>query len=311
MNNETGGGGWLCLWRELLNKPIWVCGTLEQRVILITLLCMANHRPQKWEFGGEVYEVQAGQFITSIKSIVENCKCKDITSQKVRTALERFEKLGFLTSKSTNKNRLITIVNWRLYQDKIFADNNQNNKQITSRQQTDNKQITTNNNNNNINNDNNINNLSICDITPTPTPIPTQTPHRQKTDKTDTIDTLFVKQLKDNVRYDDMCITHKKADVDNIIDLAFDLISVSDDAVHIGGKVYPKEYVKEKLLSLDSQKVDFLIDKSKSLGEQTVIRNPKRYMQSVIFSTAINYNTEWSEYFNRTYYQGFGMSQNK
>ena len=116
---------------------------------------MANHKPKKWEFGGELYEVQAGQFITSLKSIVENCKCKDITSQKVRTALERFEKLGFLTSKSTNRNRLITIVNWQFYQDKAFSDNKQNNKLITSQQQADNKPITT---NNNINNDNNVNN---------------------------------------------------------------------------------------------------------------------------------------------------------
>ncbi len=302
--NETDSG-WLCLWRKLLNKPIWVCGTPEQRVILITLLCMANHRPQKWEFGGEVYEVQAGQFITSIKSIVENCKCKDITSQKVRTALERFEKLGFLTSKSTNKNRLITIVNWRLYQDKTFTDNKQTNKQITSRQQTDNKQITTNNNNNNINKYNNDNNLSILSAPENTSP----TPLREN--RIDTIDTMFTNQLKFNIGYDDLIVTCEKSEVDNIINLAYDLISVSGETIRIGDKVYQKEYIKDILLSLDHSKIEFLLGKLKDFGMDGNIRNPKRYMQSCIVNTAMNYDTEWQEYFNRTYYQGFGMSQNK
>lgn len=136
--------GWIKLYRELIDKPIWINSTLEQRVILITLLCMANHKPKKWEWQGKPYEVQAGQFITSLPGIAEKCHCKSITVQKVRTCLLRFEKLGFLTSKSTNKNRLITIVNWELYQSIDSKNNKQTNKQLTSNQQADNKRITTN-----------------------------------------------------------------------------------------------------------------------------------------------------------------------
>ena len=146
--------GWICLWRDLIDKPIWTCSTNEQKVILITLLCMVNHEPNEWEWQGEKYMVQAGQMITSVKNIVKKCKSKEITTQKVRTALERFEKYEFLTIKSTKKNSLITIVNWRKYQDKKVDDNKGNNKQITNSQQTDNKQITTNNNDNKYNNDN-------------------------------------------------------------------------------------------------------------------------------------------------------------
>lgn len=108
--------GWVKLHRDIINKAIWVDGTLEQRVILITLLCVANHKPSKWEFDGKIYEVQPGQFITSIQSIVKKCDCEEITAKKVRTALKRFEKFGFLTIKTTNKNTLITIVNWDKYQ---------------------------------------------------------------------------------------------------------------------------------------------------------------------------------------------------
>jgi hypothetical protein len=103
---------------------------------------MANHSPKKWEFDGEVYEVQPGQFITSLPGIVEKCNSNEITAQKVRTALTRFEKFGFLTGKSTNKNRLITIVNWRLYQANDEEDNSQDNRHLTG----NNQRITTNKN---------------------------------------------------------------------------------------------------------------------------------------------------------------------
>lgn len=108
-------GGWIKLHRELLDKSIWQESTAEQKVILITLLNMANYVPNKWEFQGERYELQPGQFITSLPSIAEKSG-KGISIQNVRTALKRFEKLGFLTDKSTNKNRLITLVNWGFYQ---------------------------------------------------------------------------------------------------------------------------------------------------------------------------------------------------
>lgn len=137
--------GWIKLYRELLDKPIWIESTPEQKVILITLLSMANHAPKKWEWQGEPYEVEAGQFITSLESICRRAG-KGISVQNVRTALKRFEKLEFLTSKSTNKNRLITIVNWGLYQGIKEESNKQTNKQLTSNQQTVNKQLTTNKN---------------------------------------------------------------------------------------------------------------------------------------------------------------------
>lgn len=152
--------GWICLYRDLLEKTIWQNSTPEQKTILITLLLMANHKQKQWEWKGKKYIVKEGEFITSLEKIALMCG-KGITIQNVRTSLKRFEKLQFLTSKSTNKNRLIKIENWGLYQDKENQPNKVTNKQLTSNQQATNKQLTTNNNDNNDNNDNNIlNNLS-------------------------------------------------------------------------------------------------------------------------------------------------------
>lgn len=133
--------GWVKVHRELMDKPIWKTSTAEQKVVLITLLMMADHKENEWEFKGEKFKTKPGQFITSLKSIRENAG-EDISIQNIRTALTRFTKYEFLTSESTNKNRLVTIVNWDFYHQK---DKDLTSK-LTSSQQATNKQLTTNKN---------------------------------------------------------------------------------------------------------------------------------------------------------------------
>lgn len=137
--------GWIKIYRELLDKPIWQLSTMEQKVILITLLLMANHKAKKWEWNGQQFECAPGQFITSIAKIIEKAG-NDITSQNVRTALKRFEKLNFLTNESTKTGRLITIVNWENYQGYDDEGNKDANKDLTKTSQRPNKDLTTNKN---------------------------------------------------------------------------------------------------------------------------------------------------------------------
>lgn len=133
--------GWIKLHRELLEKPIWTASTPEQKTILITLLAMANHKEKEWEWKGQKYVAKPGQFVTSLPSIVEKSG-KGISLQNVRTALKRFEKLEFLTDESTKQNRLITLLNWGLYQqgESDLTDD------LTVSQQTTNSQLTANKN---------------------------------------------------------------------------------------------------------------------------------------------------------------------
>lgn len=126
--------GWIKLHRKLKDNPLYKDCNAKQRDILINLLLMVNYTSNKWIFKGEEFEVKPGQLVTSLESIANSC-AKDVTVQNVRTALLKFEKHGFLTNKSTNKNRLITIVNWELYQ-------SEEEKQQTN-QQAPNKQLTT------------------------------------------------------------------------------------------------------------------------------------------------------------------------
>ena len=158
--------GWIKLHRCLFNKAIWQNSTPEQKVILITLLGMANHKGKEWEWKGKQFKAEPGMLVTSLDSICTRCG-KGISVQNVRSALNKFEKYEFLTQEVTKTGRLITIVNWGIYQGvieegnkdtnkEVTNDQQSTNKEVTKSQQTGNKEVTTNKNDKNNNNDNNV-----------------------------------------------------------------------------------------------------------------------------------------------------------
>lgn len=151
--------GWLKLYRELIKKPIWKLSTPEQKSILVTLLCMVNHEEKEWEWQGKKYVCQPGQVITSLDKIVKEAG-KGISIQNVRTSLVRFEKLGFLTNQSTRESRLVTILNWELYQSQDISLT----KKLTDGSQRGNKGVTTNKNDKNDKNDKEVYNKSPLEI---------------------------------------------------------------------------------------------------------------------------------------------------
>lgn len=134
--------GWIQLHRSLREWE-WFTDVNTSHLFIYCLL-RANHKDTKWR--GQ--DICRGSFITSLETM---SKETGLSVMQIRTAIKKLELTNELTSKSSSKNRLITITNYNKYQD----DNRQDNKQLTSKQQTDNKQVTTDNNdNNNKNNDN-------------------------------------------------------------------------------------------------------------------------------------------------------------
>lgn len=155
--------GWIKLHRMLLDKPIWKASTPEQKTILITLLLMVWHRPNEWEWGGKQFKCEPGQCVTSLDSIVKECG-KGISTKNVRTALERFEKYGFLANESAKQGRLITIANWELYQDDSLKGGKGTGSQVANDWQTGGKQVATNKNVKNERMEEDINSIkdTIC-----------------------------------------------------------------------------------------------------------------------------------------------------
>jgi hypothetical protein len=125
--------GYIKLYRKL-TKWGWYQDNVVKSLFLHCLL-MASFRDFTWM--GNC--LKAGQFITSYKSLSEEL---GFSVQQVRTAIKKLESTEEITSKSTNKFTIITVLNWENYQVDEENTNTVSNNPITNEQQTNNKRIT-------------------------------------------------------------------------------------------------------------------------------------------------------------------------
>ncbi len=126
--------GYIKVWRKLKDS-----GLLQLHSTLAMFMYMlieASHR--KIKFG--TINLERGQLISGRNKLANDL---NLTEQKVRTCLEHLHELEMITSESTNRYTIYTIVNYDIYQDSEDIDSKPNNQQITNKQPTDNQQITT------------------------------------------------------------------------------------------------------------------------------------------------------------------------
>lgn len=126
MNNQ----GFIKIHRKMLDWE-WYKEENTKNLFIHCLLC-ANWKEGKFE--GKI--IPKGSFVTSLKSLSEDL---GMTIQEIRTSLKHLISTNEITSKSTNKYRIISIVNYELYQ----QVNKQTNNQLTNNQQSINNQLTT------------------------------------------------------------------------------------------------------------------------------------------------------------------------
>jgi len=149
--------GWVKLHRKILENPV-VCKDSEYFSIWIYLILNATHSTYKVLFAGSQIELKSGQLITGRKSISEKF---NIDESKVQRVLKTLEIEQQIKQQTSNKNRLITILNWDTYQQIEQQDTQQLNNNCTTTEQ----QLNTNKNVKNINNGNNVKNVKqIKDI---------------------------------------------------------------------------------------------------------------------------------------------------
>lgn len=121
-------------WIKIHNKFLnWEWYTdVNTKAVFIHCILKVNWKDGK--FMGKV--VPRGSFITSLDLLSKEL---GLSVQEVRTALKHLISTNELTSKSTNKYRIITVVNYEMYQ----QVNKQPNIQLTDNQQSTNNQLTT------------------------------------------------------------------------------------------------------------------------------------------------------------------------
>ena len=136
--------GWIKLHRKLLDNPV-VMKDSDHLAVWIYLLLNASHTEYPVLFGGKKISLKAGQLITGRKSIASTL---GISESKVRRILDLFEIDQQIDRQRSNKNSLVSILNWDKYQ--IFDQ--QIDQQPTNKRPTSDQQATTNKNNKNIKN---------------------------------------------------------------------------------------------------------------------------------------------------------------
>lgn len=126
--------GWIKLHRKLLDWR-WFNDGNTLKVFLYILL-QANHEKKSWKG----IEILPGQMIFGRERLSETL---DISEQSLRTIITRLKSTSEITTKSTNKYTVVTVVNWESYQNEGKKSTNKSTNKLTYHQPTTNQQLTT------------------------------------------------------------------------------------------------------------------------------------------------------------------------
>lgn len=142
--------GFIKLYRKFID---WEWYTdINTKIVFIHLLLIANHKDTRYK--GNL--IKRGQCIISYTSLEETL---DLTRREIRTALEHLLATGEIDRQTTNRYTLITVRNYELYQHYEENEQQENDKQTTSKRQANDKQATPPEETKELENINNINNI--------------------------------------------------------------------------------------------------------------------------------------------------------
>lgn len=135
--------GWISIHRKLLDNPI--ASKPAWAWLWVFLLLKANHEDKEMIWNNEPMMIKRGQLLTGLQAL---SKESGVSIQSIRSALSYLKSTNQITIKTSTKWRILTINNYSSYQEVTIKS--------TDKQQTSNKQATTNNNDNNENNITNV-----------------------------------------------------------------------------------------------------------------------------------------------------------
>ena len=117
-------GGWAKFYDRILDWRWYTDGNTFR--LFFHLIMTASHKDKPWKD----IVVRRGQRIASYDSLAEELQ---LSQRQVRTALEHLKSTGEVTSKTTSKYSIITVVNYDKYQAKYAEIDDDNDKQATSK----------------------------------------------------------------------------------------------------------------------------------------------------------------------------------
>ncbi len=126
-----GRDGYIKLYRKVLDNPV-VMRDADHLAIWVYLLLEARKFEKEAYLGGKKITLKPGQLTTGRKQISGKLR---VTESKIQRVLTLYENEHLIEQRTTNRNRLISIVGWDKYQ-----DNEQLSEQPTDNQRTTNEQ---------------------------------------------------------------------------------------------------------------------------------------------------------------------------
>ncbi len=136
--------GYIKLYRQILDNPI-VCKDSDHFAVWCYLLLSATHSEMEVMFNGKKITLKKGQLITGRKSIV---KVFNLSESKVQRILKSFEIEQQIEQQTTPNGRLITVLNWDMYQ----ANEQPNEQRVNNDRTTNEQRVNTNKNVKNVKN---------------------------------------------------------------------------------------------------------------------------------------------------------------
>lgn len=116
--------------------------------------------------------------------------------------------------------------------------------------------------------------------------------------------TAYRSVIKENIEYDVLSIK-LKADIsmlDEIVDLLTETVCTSKQYLTIAGDTFPSAVVKSKLLKLNAEHIEYVIDCMKS--NTTDVRNIKKYMLAALFNAPSTIDSFYTSKVNHDFYGG-------
>ena len=108
--------------------------------------------------------------------------------------------------------------------------------------------------------------------------------------------------VKENIDYDILLQDHRydRDRMDEIVDLIVETLCSTKPTICVSGDDFPATLVKEKLLKLDSQHIDYVfecLDKN-----TTYVRNIKKYLLATLFNAPSTIDSYYSALVNHDLY---------
>ncbi|MGL4772416.1 MAG: DnaD domain protein [Clostridium sp.] len=108
--------GWIKLYRKIFKSEAWKVTNPSEKVVLITLLLLAQFKEREVVFGGESRILSPGTLCFSCEELLEFCG-KGFLEEDLKGALEKLCALNFLRFFQDGELILVEIINFSSYQE--------------------------------------------------------------------------------------------------------------------------------------------------------------------------------------------------